>query len=87
VASGQPLTSLDVERPDLVLRGSLVHMSLNSEGIALAAEGIAKESGAQGDRILVENPTSHAIVEAQVVGRDAVMVAPRGTPFTLAAAQ
>jgi len=87
VAPGQPLTTLDLARPDLVLRGSLVRMTLHSEGIALAAEGIARESGARGDRVLVENPTSHAMVEADVTGPNEVRVAPRGTPISLVSAQ
>jgi flagella basal body P-ring formation protein FlgA len=87
VASGQPLTSLDVSRPDLVQRGSLVHMTLNTDGIALVAEGIAKEPGAEGDKIRVENPTSHVVVEAEVIGPDSVRVAPRRATITLAAAQ
>jgi flagella basal body P-ring formation protein FlgA len=87
VATGQPLTSLDIERPDLVLRGSLVHMTLSSDGIALAAEGIAKDSGAQGDHVHIENPTSHVIIEAEVIGPDAVRVAPHRATLTLAAAQ
>lgn len=87
VASGQPLTPLDVARPDLVQRGSLVRMTLRSDGIALAAEGIAKEGGAEGDKIHVENPTSHAIVEAEIIGPDAVRVEPRRAGITLVAAQ
>jgi flagella basal body P-ring formation protein FlgA len=87
VAAGQPLTSLDVARPDLVLRGSLVHMTLSSAGIALAAEGIAKDSGAQGDRIRVENPTSHAIVQAEVIGPESVRVAPQRAIVALVSAQ
>jgi len=87
VAAGQPLTPLDVARPDLVRRGSLVHMILSSDGITLAAEGIARESGAEGDHVRIENPTSHAIVEAEVIGPDSVRVAPRRAALTLAAAQ
>jgi flagella basal body P-ring formation protein FlgA len=87
VAAGQPLTPLDVERAELVLRGSLVHMTLSSDGITLAAEGIAKESGAQGDHVHIENPTSHVIIEAEVIGPDAVRVAPHRATLTLAAAQ
>jgi flagella basal body P-ring formation protein FlgA len=87
IAAGQPLTPLDVEHPDLVLRGSLVHMTLSSDGIALAAEGIAKDSGAQGDHVHIENPTSHVVVEAEVIGPDAVRVAPRRATLTLAAVQ
>jgi flagella basal body P-ring formation protein FlgA len=86
-AAGQPLTPLDVARQDLVLRGSLVHMTLSSDGIALAAEGIARDSGAQGDHVHIENPTSHVVVEAEVIGPDAVRVAPHRATLTLAAVQ
>lgn len=78
VPAGQPLTTLDVARPDLVMRGSVVRMSLLSDGIALSAEGVAKESGALGDRVHVENPSSRAVVEAEVTGEGEVRVSPRG---------
>ncbi len=87
VAAGQPLTGLDLERPALVLRGSLVRMTLSSEGIALAAEGIAMESGAKGDKVRVENPNSHVVVQAQVVGAGEVRVAPRAATVSLVLAQ
>ena len=87
VAAGQPLTALDIERPELVSRGSLVHMSLIADGISLGAEGIARESGARGDRIHVENPNSHVIVDAEVTGNGEVRVAPRGAAVTLVSAQ
>jgi flagella basal body P-ring formation protein FlgA len=45
VAAGQPLTALDIERPELVQRGSLVRMSLVTGGISVGAEGIARDSG------------------------------------------
>jgi flagella basal body P-ring formation protein FlgA len=87
VAAGQPLTALDIERPELVQRGSLVHMSLVSDGISLGAEGIAHEPGAQGDRIHVENPNSHVMVEAVVTGPGEVRVSPRGAVVSLVSAQ
>ena len=87
VPVGQPLTALDVERVELVQRGSLVRMTLNADGIALGAQGIAREGGANGDRIRVENPSSHAVVEAEVVGAGEVRVAPRNGAVSLVSAQ
>jgi flagella basal body P-ring formation protein FlgA len=87
VAAGQPLTALDIERPELVQRGSLVRMSLVTGGISVGAEGIARDSGAKGDRIHVENPNSHAILSAEVTGQGEVRVAPRGGPVNLVSAQ
>ena len=87
VAQGAPLTAMDIVRPDLVERGALVHMTLSSEGIELAAEGIAKESGARGARVHVENPLSHAVVVAEVTGPGEVRVAPHEAVLSLAVAQ
>jgi flagella basal body P-ring formation protein FlgA len=87
VASGQPIGPADLMRPPLVARGALVRMTLRSDGIALSAQGIAAESGAQGDRIRVENPVSHIIVEGEVTGPGEVRVAPRGATISLVSAQ
>ncbi len=87
VPAGQPLTALDIDRPELVQRGSLVRMSLVTGGISLGAQGIARDSGAMGERIHVENPNSHAIVEAEVSGVGEVRVEPRGGAVNLVSAQ
>jgi flagella basal body P-ring formation protein FlgA len=87
VAAGQALTALDVEREQLVQRGGIVRMSLVSDGISLGAQGIARDSGARGDHIRVENPNSHALVDALVTGPGEVRVTPRGTPVSLVSAR
>ena len=87
IAAGQPLSMADLMRPPMVLRGASVRMTLNSDGIALSAQGIATESGARGDRIRVENPASHLMVEAEVTGEDEVRVSPRAAAITLVSAR
>ena len=87
VPPGQVLTLADLVRPALVLRGALVRMSLDSDGLALSAQGIAAEAGARGDSIHVENPLSHRIVLAEVTGPGEVRVAPRQSAVTLVSAQ
>jgi flagella basal body P-ring formation protein FlgA len=87
LAEGQPLEVADLARPPMVLRGSLVRMRLDSDGIALSAQGIAAEAGALGERIHVQNPVSHVVVEAEVTGPLEVRVAPREAAVTLVAAQ
>ena len=67
-------------------RGALVRMVLDSDGLSLTAQGIAAEAGARGDRIRVENPLSHRIVQAEIVGPDMVRVAPREAAVTLVSA-
>jgi flagella basal body P-ring formation protein FlgA len=87
ILPGQALTVADIAKPELVVRGSIVRMQLLAGGIALSAEGIAKDSGARGDQIRVENPISHATVKAEIVGEGEVRVDPNRSAFTLAAAQ
>ena len=87
VAVGQPVSAGDLTKPPLVLRGAPVRMTLNSDGLSLTAQGIAAEAGARGDRIRVENPVSHLLVEAEVTDAGEVRVAPRAAALTLVSAQ
>lgn len=87
LSAGQPVSVADLVRPPLVLRGAAVRMTLDSEGIALSAQGIATEAGARGDRIRVENPVSHLLVDAEVTGPGEVRVAPREAVVTLVSAR
>ena len=87
VSEGQALTSADLTRPPLVQRGALVRMRLDSDGISLCAQGIAVQAGARGDRIRVENPMSHSIVDAEVTSEGEVRVAPRTAAITLVSAR
>ena len=82
VAAGQPLLTGELVRPSLVQRGANVLMVLESPGIALTAQGQALEAGAIGERIRVLNPSSHAVVEAEVTGAGSVRVAPGSLPVT-----
>ena len=78
--TGQPIALADLARPADVLKGRHVTMELEAPGLALSMAGIALQSGADGERIAVLNATSRAVVEADVVGRDRVRVAPGTTP-------
>jgi flagella basal body P-ring formation protein FlgA len=85
IVAGQPFAVADVMRPALVQRGSVVEMQLQSPGISLVAQGVALESGATGERIRVQNPSSHAVVEAEVMGPGRVRVTPESMPISTAA--
>ena len=87
VADGQPLPRAELERPLLVTKGARVVMLLDSPGIALSAEGQALDAGAEGDQIRVQNPVSHAGVQAQVMADGRVRVAPGAMPLVPAAGQ
>ncbi|MGA3402732.1 MAG: flagellar basal body P-ring formation chaperone FlgA [Acetobacteraceae bacterium] len=85
IAAGQPFAVADVMRPSLVQRGSNVQMQLQSPGLSVLAQGVAMESGATGERIRVLNPSSHAVVAAEVIGPGRVRVTPDSTPISTAA--
>jgi flagellar basal body P-ring formation protein FlgA len=83
IAPGQPIGQGELTRPALVRKGATVLMLLDSPGIALTAQGQALEPGAIGERIRVLNPTSRAVVEAEVIGSGRVRVTPGGLPVTV----
>lgn len=81
---GQPLTLADLAPPLAVHKGGRVAMELVAPGLMLNGQGLALDSGAQGDRITVLNPTSHAIMEAEIIGPDRVRLAPGSMPVQAA---
>jgi flagella basal body P-ring formation protein FlgA len=82
---GQPLRVADLVRPSAVLKGGRVTMQLQAPGLSLAAQGVALEADATGDRIRVLNPTSRAVVEVEIVGPEQVRVLPTSRPGPLGA--
>jgi flagella basal body P-ring formation protein FlgA len=78
--AGQPLTTADLVRPALVQKGARVAMELYAPGLALIGQGVAQEAGSLGDRIRVVNPTSRAVLEAEVTGPDRVRITPGSAP-------
>jgi flagellar basal body P-ring formation protein FlgA len=85
VAAGQPLRLIDLTRPPLVQRGSTVQIELSSTGLSVTGQALALDAGAEGDRIRVQNITSHAYLFAQVVARGQVRVTPDAPPASLSA--
>ena len=77
---GQPLLLSDLGRLAAVQRGAHVTMQLQAPGLTLLAQGQALEPGGIGDTIKVLNPTSHAVMEAEVIAADRVRVAPGTVP-------
>lgn len=79
VAAGQPIETNDLSAPLMVQRGTTVQLQLLAPGLSLQGKATAMESGAVGERIRVMNPSSRAIVEAEVIGPASVRISP-GTP-------
>jgi flagella basal body P-ring formation protein FlgA len=85
VAAGQPLLLADLTRLPLVRRGATVQIELSSTGLTVTGQVIALDTGAEGDRIRVQNITSHAYLFANVVGPGQVRVTPDAPPALLTA--
>lgn len=83
--AGQTLVTGDLQRPMLVARNAPVRMELSAGAIALAAEGVALEDGAMGAHIRVQNPTSHAVMLAEVTGANEVRIVAGHAPVLVAA--
>jgi flagella basal body P-ring formation protein FlgA len=80
VLAGQPLRLADLVKPPLVQRGSTVQIELSSDGLAVTGQAIALDAGAEGERVRVQNTTSHAFLFAEVIGPGQVRVTPDAPP-------
>jgi flagella basal body P-ring formation protein FlgA len=80
VAAGAPLRLADLVRPPLVQRGSTVQIELSSSGLAVTGQAVALDAGAEGERVRVQNTTSHAFLFAEVIGPGQVRVTPDAPP-------
>ncbi|WNJ99078.1 flagellar basal body P-ring formation chaperone FlgA [Thalassospiraceae bacterium LMO-JJ14] len=72
--AGQPLRSIDVTRPVLVEKNSLVTIFHKVPNMILTAQGKALQNGADGDVVQIKNGRSNQVIEAEVVGPGRVAV-------------
>jgi flagella basal body P-ring formation protein FlgA len=68
VAAGHLLTMLDLETIPVVTAGDQVRVELVSGSLVIAAEAVARSSGAVGEKVRLEMPTTHKNVQAVVTG-------------------
>jgi flagellar basal body P-ring formation protein FlgA len=80
VAAGQPLRLADLTRPPLVQRGATVQIELAAAGLTVSGQAVALDAGAEGEKVRVQNLTSHAFLFAQVVGPGKVRITPDSPP-------
>jgi flagella basal body P-ring formation protein FlgA len=71
---GGILHSHDVMPPQLVKRGSLVTMKIETPYISMTAQGKAQQDGAQGEVVRVVNTQSNRTVEGVVIAPDTVEI-------------
>jgi flagella basal body P-ring formation protein FlgA len=74
LGAGERLTPGVLQAPVLVRRGDLVTLQVQSPGFVIRSSGRAMASGAQGDRIAVENPATRRVVQGTVTGEGSVAV-------------
>ena len=80
ILAGQPVYPNDLTRPLIVRRGALVRLRLESGGLSVTGQGVALESGAEGERIKVQNPGSRSVLEGIVIGENLVRISPNASP-------
>ena len=68
MAAGHLLTMLDLETIPVVTAGDQVRVELVSGSLVIAAEAVARSSGAVGEKVRLEMPTTHKNVQAVVTG-------------------
>ena len=81
--SSTPIRLSDLERPQVVKRGSLVRIMFSAGKITLSTTGKASEHGGRGDIIRVTNLSSHKTIEAVVLGPNKVQVVTHNSDLAL----
>ncbi len=79
--AGVPIPLAELMRPTQVSRGDPVRLRLQVDTLSLTGQGVALESGAEGEQIRVRNISSQAVIEAVVVGPGVVRVLPGTAPI------
>lgn len=74
IGFGRPIDRRYVERTPMVERGDRVRIQVVIGGVRASTDGVAGESGAMGERILVQNPSSREKLVAEVIAPGVVQV-------------
>ena len=74
IGMGRPLSSHYLERIPLVERGDMVRIEAKVGGIVATTVGVAKDDGAHGERIVVQNSNSREKLLAEVIAPGKVRV-------------
>lgn len=72
--SGDIITGDELEKPILIDRGDPITIVLKQGSFKVTTKGEARERGARGDRIMVENRSSEVQLLAEVIGERRVLI-------------
>lgn len=78
---GTPLTRDDLTRPAAVEKGARVMLELTMPGLSVTGQGLALEAGPIGAHIQVQNTTSRAVLDGEVIAANLVRVTPDSMPL------
>jgi flagella basal body P-ring formation protein FlgA len=74
IAPLKPIAMSDIAMPLEVKKGDTVLMELKSDAMVLTVQGKALDSGAAGETVRIQNPSSNHVVQAVVTGPKTVSV-------------
>ncbi len=74
IVAGQPLKSASLRPYRLVKRGEMVIVVLQREGIRILTKGTAMANGSKNEVIMVKNPASRRLYQAQIIAAGQVRV-------------
>ncbi|NIA19973.1 MAG: flagellar basal body P-ring formation protein FlgA [Xanthomonadaceae bacterium] len=74
IVAGQPLKSASLRPYRLVKRGEMVTVVLQREGIRIVTKGTAMANGSKNEVIMVKNPASRRLYQAQIIDAGQVRV-------------
>jgi flagella basal body P-ring formation protein FlgA len=74
IRGNNPIRADHLERVPLVKSGQMVTIIAENEALRISAPGKARSSGAEGDRVMVQNLSSHKEIPARVVDAATVKV-------------
>ncbi|MEA3240580.1 MAG: flagellar basal body P-ring formation chaperone FlgA [Pseudomonadota bacterium] len=74
IVAGQPLKSASLRPYRLVKRGEMVTVVLEREGIRIETKGTAMANGSKNEVVMVKNPESRRLYQAQIIAAGQVRV-------------
>lgn len=79
VMSGKPIRDLELENPQIVIRGAAVTLIYKSGPMTLSARGKSMQGGARGDIVRVINMNSNRSLEGVITAENEITISADGT--------
>lgn len=75
--AGAAVSTRDVSAPQVIKIGDIVTVTYEAEGIALALQGKAMSTAAQGDTVMIQNTSSKKVIQAMASGPGQALIGPQ----------